>query len=87
VTSRDRISRVKHSTRILRSSHLVELGNLLNSRIKVGRVNSIGLKPNPTITLIFTTKEQSYQKNIIAYFRLVEIDKENALIDRLRNFI
>jgi len=52
VTSYDRISQVKHLTRILRSSYLVKLGNLLNSRIRVERINLIELKLNSTITLI-----------------------------------
>jgi len=51
VTSRDRVGRVGHSTRILRSSHPVGLGNLPDSRVRVERVNSIELKPNLTITL------------------------------------
>jgi hypothetical protein len=51
VTLRDRIDRVKHLTRILRSSHPIGLGNLPDPRIKVERVNSIGLKLDPTITL------------------------------------
>jgi len=56
VMSRDRVDLIEHSTRTLRSSHLVGLGNLLNSRVKVGRVNSIELKLDPTITL-FRTKQ------------------------------
>jgi hypothetical protein len=52
VMSRDRVGRVKHSTRILRSSHPVGLGNLPDPRVRIGRVNPIGLKPNPTVTLI-----------------------------------
>jgi hypothetical protein len=51
VTSRDRMSWIEHLTRILRSLHPVKLGNLPNSRVKVGRVNSIELKLDPTITL------------------------------------
>jgi len=53
VTSRDRVSRVKYLTRILRSFYLVKLGNLPNSRIKIERVNSIELKLNLTIILVF----------------------------------
>jgi hypothetical protein len=53
VTSRDRVNRVKHLTRILRSLHLVKLENLFDSRIKIERINSIELKPNLTITLRF----------------------------------
>jgi len=45
------MSWVRHLARILRSFHLVGLGNLPDPKIKVGRVNSIELKPNPTITL------------------------------------
>jgi len=52
VTSRDRMGRVEHSTCILRSPHPVELGNLPDPRIKVGRVNPIELKLDSTITLI-----------------------------------
>jgi len=37
--------------RILRSSHFVKLENLPNPRVRVGRVNSIELKFNLTITL------------------------------------
>jgi len=51
VTSRDRVGRVEHLARILRSPHPVGLGNLPNPRVRVGRVNPIGLKPDPTITL------------------------------------
>jgi len=51
VTSRDRVDRVEHSTRILRSPHPVGLGNLPDPRVRVGRVNPIGLKLDPTITL------------------------------------
>jgi hypothetical protein len=51
VTSRDWVDRIKHSTRILRSSHPIKLGNLPNSRIKIERVNLIELKSNLTITL------------------------------------
>jgi len=52
--SRDRVDRVEHSTRILRSPHRVGLEHLPNSRIKVGRVNPIELKLDPTITLTKT---------------------------------
>jgi len=41
----------KYSTTILRSPHPIGLGNLLDPRVKVGRTNSFGLKPGPTITL------------------------------------
>jgi len=54
VTSRDRVGRVEHSTRILRSPYPVGLGNLPDPRVRVGRVNPIGLKPDPTITLVKT---------------------------------
>jgi hypothetical protein len=53
VTSRDRVNRVKHLTRILRSLHLVKLENLFDSRIKIERINSIELKLDSTITLRF----------------------------------
>ncbi len=56
MTSRDRISRVKHLARILRSFHSIKLGNLLDSRIKIERVNSIKLKLDSTITLIIYIK-------------------------------
>ncbi len=46
------MGQVEHSTRILRSSHSIKLGNLFDSRIKIGRINSIELKLNSTITLI-----------------------------------
>jgi len=51
VTSCDWVGQVGHSTRILRSPHPVGLGNLPDPRVRVGRVNPIGLKPNSTITL------------------------------------
>jgi len=51
VTSRDQVGRVGHSARILRPSHPVGLGNLPDPRVRVGRVNPIGLKPDPTVTL------------------------------------
>jgi len=69
VTSRDRVGRVGHSTRILRSSHPVELGNMPDPRIRVGRlVNPIGLKPDPTITLIILNINTT-----IYYYYKVEI--------------
>jgi len=71
VTSRDRVSRVGHSTRILRSPHPVGLGNLPDPRVRVGRVNPIGLKPDPTITLI---------KFIVATMRII------LTIELLRQF-
>jgi len=43
---------IEHLARILRSFHPVKLGNLPDLRVKVGRVNSIGLKLDPTITLV-----------------------------------
>ncbi len=46
------MDQVEHSTRILRSFHPIKLGNLHDSRVRVGRVNSIELKLDPTITLI-----------------------------------
>ncbi len=46
------MDRVKHLVRILRSSHPIELGNLPDPRVRVGQVNPIGLKLDPTITLI-----------------------------------
>ena len=51
VTSRDRAGWVGHSARTLRSSHPVGLELLPGPRVRVGRANSIGLKPDPTITL------------------------------------
>jgi len=51
VMLRDRISRVKHSTCILRSTYSIKLENLPNSRIRIERVNLIELKFNSTITL------------------------------------
>ncbi len=51
MTSRDRVSRVKHLTRILRSLHFVELGNLPIPRVRIERTNSIELKLDPTIIL------------------------------------
>jgi len=46
------MSRIEHSTRIFRSSHSIKLGNLLDSRIKIGQINSIELKFDSTITLV-----------------------------------
>jgi hypothetical protein len=68
--SRNRISRIEHSTRILRSSHLVELGNQLDSRIRVERVNPIGLKLDPTITLVVLLEHvvKIWEKLIKDYF-------------------
>jgi len=63
VTSRDRVNRVKHLTRILRSLHLVKLENLFDSRIKIERINSIKLKLDLTITLVY-----SYLSNLISFF-------------------
>jgi len=63
VTSRDRVGRVGHSTRILRSSHPVGLGNLPDPRVRVGRVNPIGLKLDPTITLVMKSKSRTKVKN------------------------
>ncbi len=65
VTSRGRVGRVEHSTRILRSPHPVGLGNLPDPRVRVGRANSIELKPDPTITL----KKTIYKKIKLQYNR------------------
>jgi len=46
------VGRVGHSACILRPPHPVGLGNLPDPRVRVGRANPIGLKPDPTITLI-----------------------------------
>jgi len=56
VTSRDRVGLVGLSTRILRSPYPVGLGNLPDPRVRVGRVNPIGLKSNPMVTLIETSR-------------------------------
>jgi hypothetical protein len=67
VTSRDRMSRVEHSTHILRSFYFVKLGNLPNSMVKVERVNSIELKFDSTIILIKVkryAKIQQLRRNI-----------------------
>jgi len=64
VTSRNRVNQVKHLARILRSFHLVKLGNLLDSRIKIERVNLIKLKLDLTITLI---KIVTYSYTSFAY--------------------
>ncbi len=55
VTLRDRVNQIRHSTRILRSPHPIKLGNLPDLKVRVGRVNSIELKLDPTITLNFAT--------------------------------
>jgi len=52
------VGRVGHSARILRPPHPVGLGNLPDPRVRVGRANPIGLKPDPTITL-FEKKSRS----------------------------
>ena len=51
VTSCDRVGRVGHSARTLRSPHPVGLGNLPDPRVRVVRVNPIGLKLDSTVTL------------------------------------
>jgi len=48
---RNRINRVKHLTRILRSSCLVRLELLPSPRIRIGRINLFELKFNLSITL------------------------------------
>ena len=53
--SRDWIDQVKYLAHILRSFHPIRLGNLLDSMIRIGQVNSIELKLDSTITLILTT--------------------------------
>ncbi len=69
VTSRGRMGRVEHSTRILRSPHPVELGNLLDPRVRIGRVNPIGLKPDPTITLIVLSMFLQYSlRSFVLFF-------------------
>ncbi len=68
MTSRDRVGRVGHSTRILRSSHPVGLGNLPDPRVRVGRVNPIVLKPDPTITLKKINQLLYLNKSIILIF-------------------
>jgi len=60
------MSRIEHPTRILRSPHLVRLGNLLDSRIKIERVNSIELKLDPTITLRITSESKKDNATRIA---------------------
>jgi len=50
---RNRVDRVKYLTRIFRSFYLVRLENLPNLRIRIERVNSIELKFDLTITLIY----------------------------------
>jgi len=42
---------VERSARILRPPHPVELGNMPDPRVRVGRINPIGLKFDPTVTL------------------------------------
>jgi len=64
VTSRDRMGRVEHLARILRSLHFVELGNLPNPRVRVGRVNSIELKLDLMITLNVLQAKQERQIKI-----------------------
>ncbi len=49
---RNRVNRIKHSTRILHSFYFVKLENLPNLRIKIEQINSIKLKFDSTITLI-----------------------------------
>jgi len=60
--SRDWVGRVGHSARILRPPHPVGLGNLPDPRVKVGRANPIGLKPDPTVTLQITLSSSSTNK-------------------------
>jgi len=54
------VGRVGHSARTLRPSHPVGLGNLPDPRVWVGRVNPIGLKPDPTVTLALIFIEQDF---------------------------
>jgi len=60
VTLRDRANRIEHSTRILRPFHSVGLENLSNLRVRIERVNPIGLKPDPTVTLCITILEFNF---------------------------
>ncbi len=92
MTSRDRVGRVEHLTRILRSSHPIKLGNLPDPRVRVGRVNSIGLKPNSTITLIILHikkyfclqfKKQEMLIRILFLYNRVEL---NILLLHLKDF-
>ncbi len=77
MTSRDWVGRVKHSTHILRSSHPVGLGNLPDPRVRVERVNPIGLKLDLTITLAIKIVNNKINRLqvliviIIYYLRLI----------------
>jgi len=73
VTSRDRVGWVKHLARILRSSHPIGLGNLPDPRIRVGRVNSIGLKPDPTIILNFLF--EAFIEFLLLFYQLYRFNK------------
>jgi len=82
------MGRVRHSTRILRSPHPIKLGNLLDSRIKIGRINSIELKFDLTITLIFyDAKHCKLDFNNSVYIKIIKIKKiEYYLFAKISNF-
>ncbi len=74
--------------RILHLFHPIRLGNLPNSRIKIGRVNSIELKLDSTITLnlhiLFVTSRLSLF--IASYLRFInktlQLQNESIIISK-----
>jgi len=72
-------------TRILRSPHLVKLGNLPNFRIRIERINSIELKFDSTITLVITTMQQ--QIIIIIAKRIIRTRKIKIITIKLITII
>jgi len=76
------VGRVGHSARILRPPHPVGLGNLPDPRVRVGRANPIGLKPDPTVTLVLVVLNKAKNKikivNIIVS-KVLDIIKQDKL--------
>jgi len=96
VTSRDRVDRVKHSTRILRPPHPIKLGNLPDPRVRVERINSIELKLNPTITLVITRMtmahrdrflEASIKNYVFVLFVSSAISRAFIVVEKILSFI
>jgi len=73
------VGRVGHLARILRPSHPVGLGNLPDPRVRVGRVNPIGLKLDPTVTLFETRISKIERKFNIELFNKNTSNKKNTI--------
>jgi len=88
VTSRDRVGRVGHSARILRSPHPVGLGNLPDPRVRIGRVNPIGLKFDPTITLILTLNLiKRNKKNVFKLLNAIKKFANKIIIKIVKQYL